>query len=451
MRPYPPLGLLYISAWLEKNGFENKVFDSTFSTKVALRKNLEGYRPDIVALYTNLLTKINVLAIIDFVKSSPALQNTLVIVGGPDVTYNIENYLNAGADLVVIGEGEQTMLEITHEFKKGTLCWKSVAGVAFVLPDGSVFKTAGREKIKDIDIFPIPNRTKIDLGKYLSVWQSHHGKSAISVSTQRGCPYTCRWCSTAVYGQSYRRRSAKSVIDELELLRKQYSPDQIWFVDDVFTVRHKWIEAFHQEVLSRNVIIPFECITRAERLNEEILKKLRESGCFRIWIGAESGSQKVLDAMDRRADVNAVQTMIRKTREVGIEAGTFIMLGYPGETEKDILQTLDYLKASNPDLATYTLSYPIKGTMLYQEVERHFTEKLNWQKSTDRDIDFKRTYSRKYYRYALPWLMKSFELFKNQKIGNRFSLDILKLYLSTWVLRLGMLIYRRPGKSHNAV
>ncbi len=451
MRPYPPLGLLYISAWLEKNGFENQVFDSTFSTKAALRKHLEVYRPDIVALYTNLLTKINVVAIIDFVKSSPALKNTLVIVGGPDVTYNIENYLNSGADLVVIGEGEQTMLEITHEFKKGTLSWKSIPGVAFVLPDGSVFKTAAREKIKNIDILPIPNRSNIDLGKYLSVWLRHHGRSAISVSTQRGCPYTCRWCSTAVYGQSYRRRSAKSVVDELELLREQYNPGQIWFVDDVFTVSHKWIEAFHQEVISRNVMIPFECITRAERLDEEILKRLKESGCFRIWIGAESGSQKVLDVMDRRVDAKVVQSMIKKTRTQGIETGTFIMLGYPGETESDIIETLDYLKASNPDFATYTLSYPIKGTMLYNEVESHFTKKLDWQKSTDRDIDFKRTYSRKYYRYALPWLMKSFELFKKQKIGKRFSLVVLKLYLLTWALRLGMLIYRRAAKRENAV
>ncbi|MBK8502380.1 MAG: B12-binding domain-containing radical SAM protein [Saprospiraceae bacterium] len=292
MKPYPPLGLLYISAWLEKSGFENQVFDTTFETKEALQHHLEVYQPDIVALYTNLVTKVNVVAIIDFIKSSAFLKDALVVVGGPDVTYNIDNYLKSGADLLVIGEGEQTMLEIAKEFRKGSMIWQSIAGVAFLLPDRQVFKTVGREKMKDLDLLPLPNRAKIDLGKYLSTWQKHHGMSAISVSTQRGCPYTCNWCSTAVYGQSYRRRSAKSVVDELEFLQKHYNPGQIWFVDDVFTVSHKWIESFHQEVTTREIIIPFECITRAERLDDKILRQLKECGCFRIWIGAESGSQK---------------------------------------------------------------------------------------------------------------------------------------------------------------
>ena len=247
----------------------------------------------------------------------------------------------------------------------------------------------------------MPNRKAIDLQKYLDVWEQHHGKSAINVSTQRGCPYTCKWCSTAVYGQSYRRRSPEVVVEELKHLRDTYNPGSIWFVDDVFTVSHKWLAAFAEELKKQDVLIPFECITRAERMNDEVLDLLKESGCFRVWIGAESGSQKIIDAMDRRVDVNTVRNMIRQTRARGIEAGTFIMLGYPGETEEDINETIHHLKTANPDQFTITISYPIKGTSLYEEIEADLTVVPDWEHSTDRDLDFKRTYPRRFYEFAV--------------------------------------------------
>jgi len=185
------------------------------------------------------------------------------------------------------------------------------------------------------------------------------------------------------------------------MLKDQYQPDAIWFVDDVFTISHKWLLGFHEEVVKQNAQIRFECITRAERLNEEILQLLKEAGCFRIWIGAESGSQKIIDAMDRRVDLNHVKTMIQKTNAMGIETGTFIMLGYPGEDENDIAATIQYLKEANPTHYTITIAYPIKGTSLYDEIEKDITVQPDWETSTDRQIDFKRTYSRKYYDYAV--------------------------------------------------
>jgi radical SAM superfamily enzyme YgiQ (UPF0313 family) len=162
----------------------------------------------------------------------------------------------------------------------------------------------------------------------------------------------------------------------------------------------------------QNLVIPYECITRADRLSEEVILMLKETGCFRVWIGAESGSQKVIDLMDRRVDVNQVRDMIRLTRKHGIEAGTFIMLGYPGETEEDIEETIHHLKESNPDHFTITVAYPIKGTELYQEIEAIQTTKLDWANSTDRQIDFKRTYSRKYYDYAVKRVISEVNYFK---------------------------------------
>ncbi len=290
--------------------------------------------------------------------------------------------------------------------------FQSVSGLAYHLADGSVHRTAPREKLHDLDDLPMPNREKIDLQLYLDAWKRAHGHSAISLSTQRGCPYTCRWCSTAVYGQSYRRRSPAAVVDEIEWLQARYDFDLIWFVDDVFTVSHKWLDGFRDELARRDVQVQFECITRADRLNADVLQTLKTCGCFRVWIGAESGSQRIIDAMDRRVDVQQVRAMIRQARQTGMQAGTFIMLGYPGETEADIRATAEHLKASDPDLFTITVAYPIKGTGLYESVQATAFSELPWAERTDRDLDFQRTYPRRYYDFAVRWMVNAVQWHK---------------------------------------
>lgn len=399
MKPYSPLGLLYISGYLNENHIENHLFDATFSNPQEQLEFIANKKPSTVAIYTNLMTKINVIKLVKKLNSDALYGFPKIILGGPDVSYNIENYLNTGAHFIIIGEGEETTKELYQAITQNTAV-SEVTGIAY-LEDGILIKTPPRVKMKDLSNLPLPNREGIAIDKYLKVWKENHGKSSMTVSTQRGCPYTCKWCSTAVYGQSYRRRPAKLVVEELAMLQKEYQPDSIWFVDDVFTVSHKWIKDFHKETINQGVKVPFECITRAERLNDEILLLLKEAGCYRIWIGAESGSQKIIDAMDRRVDVNVVKDAIIKTNSMGIETGTFIMLGYPGEDEKDIKETITYLKKANPTHFTITIAYPIKGTSLYTEIEKDITVQPNWETSTDRQIDFKRTYSRKYYDYAV--------------------------------------------------
>ncbi|GAB4489863.1 MAG: radical SAM protein [Saprospiraceae bacterium] len=457
MKPYPPLGLLYLSAWLDLHGIENEVFDTTFSTKEDLKKYLLEHRPRIVALYVNLMTKRNVIEIMRFIRSQESLNDSLIVLGGPDVTHNAEDYLKCGADLIVIGEGEQTMSEIAftvdgrrrtadgitnNEQRTTNSDFSHIPGLAFLLPDGSLFKTAPREKLRDIDWLPFPNRQKINLQLYLDAWKRAHGHSTVSISTQRGCPYTCRWCSTAVYGQSYRRRSPANVADEIVFLQKNYDFDLIWFVDDVFTVSHKWLGEFRDELKIRNLTVKFECITRADRLNEEVIQVLKECGCFRVWIGAESGSQRIIDAMDRRVEVGQVRAMIKSARRAGIEAGTFIMLGYPGETEADIRETVEHLKDSNPDLFTITVAYPIKGTGLYEEVQATSFSDLNWAERTDRDLDFQRTYPRRYYDFAVRWTVNAVHFHKKKLEGKQFSFNSLKLLGKVWAARMGMAWWR---------
>lgn len=453
MRPYPPLGILYLSAWLEKFGVDNAVFDTTFSDKNSLKNYLLEHRPPIVALYANLMTKLNVLEIIQFIRTEATLSGIDIVLGGPDVTYNVGEYLAAGAHIIVLGEGEQTMLELAilrreqgAPLANHPQALLSIPGLAFRMSDGATHRSAIREKMRDLADLPFPARHKIDLQQYLNAWKSVHAESAISVSTQRGCPYTCRWCSTAVYGQSYRRRSPEAVADEIEWLQQHYEFDLIWFVDDVFTVSHKWLQNFRQVLTDRKIRIRFECITRADRLTEEIIHLLRDCGCFRVWIGAESGSQRILDAMDRRVDAQQVRDMIVAARRAGMMAGTFIMLGYPGETETDIVATLRHLKESNPDLFTISVAYPIKGTGLYESVEKDIVINSPWAQHTDRDLDFTRSYARPYYHYAVRWTVNAVYLHKAVLAGKSLHPRSFALRAKVLLARAGMWRWRYLGR-----
>jgi len=440
MKPYPPLGLLYVSAYLNSKNIPNDVFDSTFYTQEAQLAFILEKKAKVICIYANLMTKIEVVKLIKKLKTGP-YNSPKIILGGPDVTYNLENYLKAGADFLIIGEGEETTHELYHSIiNNGD--FSTVAGIAY-LENGTLVKTPERTKFRELDELPLPNREAIPIEKYLETWKKNHGESSMTISTQRGCPYTCKWCSTAVYGQSYRRRPPNLVAQEMKMLKDKYNPDAIWFVDDVFTISHKWLTAFHEEVVKQNAQIRFECITRAERLNEEILRLLKEAGCFRIWIGAESGSQKIIDLMDRRVDVNHVKKMIQDTNALGIETGTFIMLGYPGETEEDIYTSIQYLKEANPTHYTITIAYPIKGTSLYQEVKNKITVQPNWETSTDREIDFERNYSRKYYDYAVKKVVNEVEFHRESaKSGSQNLVKILKLKTKSILATVLMLIFR---------
>lgn len=415
MRPYPTLGLLYISSFLKDEGKHVSLIDSTFETTLEWQLKILHEQPDVVAFYVNLMTKVEVLRQLDFLKLK--LPKTTFVAGGPDITYNQKEYLGAGFDVLVIGEGEQTMLELVNTIEMGGSL-TNIPGISF-LDKGKLQQNESRVKIKEMPTLPFPDRGAIPFEKYLQVWQEHHGKRTANISTQRGCPYTCKWCSTAVYGQSYRRNSPERVVEEILQLRDEFQVEALWFVDDVFTVSHKWIQQLHAEFTKRDLYIPFEIITRAERLDEKVLGQLKEMGCFRIWIGAESGSQRIIDKMDRRVTLETVQEMMQLTQKLGMEAGTFIMVGYPGETHEDIRATMHHIEKCNPDLLTITRAYPIKGTDLFAEIEAEITVKPDWKTSTDRDIRFKLPYSDAYYENAIRYLVNGWLASKYKSLKNK--------------------------------
>lgn len=438
MKPYVPLGILYISAYLKQAGFEVDLYDSTFKSFKEQKNKLLEIKPDIIAIYCNLMTKLNVLPLISFIKSAPGLAKSKIILGGPEPPFYAGDFINYGADIIVEGEGEETMKELCARLSTDEPGLGTVNGIFFRNKEGLIVRNPPREKINELDILPMPDRESIDINLYLEAWKNAHGYSSVSINTMRGCPYTCRWCSHSVYGMTYRRRSPARTIEEIDHLTEAYKPDMFWFVDDVFTISHKWLNNVRKLLKERNIKISFECISRSDRLNEDVIKTLKDMGCARLWIGAESGSQHVLDLMDRRVKADNVREMIKLTMKYGIEAGTFIMLGYPGETKEDIVITAEHLKDSNPDIFLTTVAYPIKGTPFYNEVESDLIASAAWDKRTDRDLDFKGRYSKNFYKHANRYLINEVNYHKMKSGGNSGIGEMAKTYLKAKVSKLIM-------------
>jgi anaerobic magnesium-protoporphyrin IX monomethyl ester cyclase len=397
MKPYAPLGILYLCSHLRKQGFDVEVFDTTFSSREALIHHLRTETPSVVGIYANLMTRSNVVEILKIAHEA----GWKTIVGGPEPGAYALEYLQAGADYVVFGEGELTMQDLLEAFRAGaTDSCANIPGLAYLDDAGTMHETPQRAQIADLDNQPWPARHAIDISRYVKTWRDAHGKGSVNFITARGCPYKCRWCSHQVFGQTHRRRDPLLVVDEVEWLLQTYSPDMVWVSDDVFTINHKWLRDYAAEMRRRNLRIPFECISRADRLNAEMLDLLAELGCFRVWIGSESGSQRILDAMDRGVKVEQVQQAVALTRERGIESGMFLMWGYEGEELDDIEATIKHVSTSKPDIFFTTVSYPIKGTPYYSKVSDRLVQLKPWGVSSDREIKIKGRHSRTFYSYA---------------------------------------------------
>lgn len=389
MRPYPPLGLLYLSAYLRLRGFEVDIYDSTFGSREELFRLIEGETPGMLGIYGNLLTRRNVL---DIAARGQAC-GWRVVVGGPEPSNYAEEYLLAGADYVVQGEGEIVLEQLLRGCS-------APEGVTFRDAAGKVVRTPPAAQIRDLDTLPWPDRERIDINKYLSVWRERHGTSAVSLITARGCPYHCRWCSHSTFGKTHRRRSPASVAAEVEWIVGRYGPDVLWYADDVFTIHHAWILEFARRMKERGLRVPFECISRADRITPRIAQALAELGCFRLWIGSESGSQRVLDAMERGVTVAQVRDAVHLIRAQGIQTGMFLMWGYEGEELEDIEATVDHVRACAPDVFLTTVSYPVRGTPYYADVDSRLVRLGEWRQTTDRDYRIRGRRSRRYYQFA---------------------------------------------------
>jgi len=397
MKPYAPLGILYLCSHLRGRGFSVDVFDTTFSSRELLYQHLRSEKPSVLGIYANLMTRKNAIEIVNIAREA----GWTTVVGGPEPGAYALEYLQAGADFVISGEGELTMEELLTALRSGAR--DSVAkidGLAWLDSDGNLRQTMPRAQIANLDAQPWPARNAIDIHRYVKTWRDAHGTGSVNFITARGCPYKCRWCSHQVYGQTHRRRNPLLVVDEVEWLLQEYTPEMVWVSDDVFTINHAWMRDYAGEMKRRGLRVPFECISRADRLNPEMLDLLAELGCFRVWIGSESGSQRILDAMERGVKIEQVQNAVALCRQRGIQSGMFLMWGYEGEEMEDIEATIRHVSISKPDIFFTTVSYPIKGTPYYKQVQDRLVQLQPWSKTSDREITIKGRHSRKFYSHA---------------------------------------------------
>jgi anaerobic magnesium-protoporphyrin IX monomethyl ester cyclase len=421
MKPYVPLGILYICSHLRSKGFDVEVFDTTFSSLQDLTQHLQTGTPSVLGVYANLMTRKKVVEIVRIAHEA----GWKTIVGGPEPGAYVREYLESGADVVVLGEGEITMEELLPALRESSDSSLSrVNGIAFLGEDGQVHQTQSRTQIADLDSQPWPAREAIDVMRYVRTWRDAHGQGSLSFITARGCPYKCRWCSHQVFGMTHRRRKPIAVVDEVEWLLSTYRPDMVWIADDVFTIHHGWLRQYTAEMRRRGLRIPFECISRADRLNEEAVDLLAELGCFRVWIGSESGSQRILDSMDRGVTIQQVQSAVSTCKTHGIQTGMFLMWGYEGEELQDIEATIEHVKRSDPDIFFTTIAYPIKGTPYYQRVADSLVQLKPWNETSDRELGMRGRRPARFYEFADRLLRDEVELARLQRGGTRDTAEV---------------------------
>ncbi|HET8646581.1 MAG TPA: radical SAM protein, partial [Vicinamibacteria bacterium] len=264
--------------------------------------------------------------------------------------------------------------------------------------EGQVERTAARKVLRDLDALPRPAWDLVDVERYRGIWRRRHGYFPMSVAASRGCPYHCNWCAKPIYGQRYTMRSARAVAGELLWLQREYRPDRVSFADDIFGLRPQWTEEFAEEVERLGVTLPFKCLCRADLLGPRTVDALRRAGCRTVWLGAESGSQKVLDAMEKGTRVEQVRAAAQRLRAAGIEVAFFLQFGYPGETLEDVRLTREMVRECRPDDIGISVSYPLPGTPFYRRVEAQLGAKRNWDDSDDLAMMYKGPFPTRFYR-----------------------------------------------------
>ena len=447
MTPYFPLGLLYLASTARESGYEVSVFDAMFATDDdAFLTALERERPTVVGIGVLATVRQAAFRLAALAKAWGAT----VIVGGADPTARPDIYLEHQVqnghpvDVVVVGEGEETILEVLPPLMDNedfAIALEDVPGVAFRDPAGQVVQTLRRPLIKDVDRLPFPARDLLNLDQYREAWRSKHDHFSLSIIATRGCPYGCTWCQKSVFGRSFRPRAPESVADEMAVIKEQHRPDQIRIVDDVMGIDREWVRAWHDAVLERDAVIPFECLSRVDLMDEEMARLLKEVGCRRIHFGAESGSQSMLDAMNKGTTVEQIDQAAELCRRLGIETYFYMMVGYPGETWLDLKRSVALLRRTRPDEFSTTIAYPLPGTPFYDEVRHRLSfagqHTVDWTHTAENRVLFERgRFSTLFYRRVIRWFHSEWRDARLEAGADVSSMDWVKAKLGVWRDRL---------------
>ena len=403
-QPYAPLGTLYAASQLRSAGRSVAFFDAMLADdESGWALALDRAKPRFAVIYEdsfNYLTKMCLLrmrqAAVRMIELARS-RDCRVIVSGSDATDRPEPYLRAGASAVIVGEGEITLPELIAALATNGAA-ADVAGVAFLGEDNAVHRSPARPFLRALDELPMPAWDLVDVDRYREIWRRRHGYYAMNLATTRGCPFHCNWCAKPIYGQRYAVRSPANVVDEIAWLKQQYAPDQLTVVDDVFGLQPGWVQRFAELVEQRGVRLPFRCLMRADQVNHDVARALRGAGCRMVWMGAESGSQRVLDAMEKGVRVEQIRQAADELQRNGIDVGLFLQFGYPGEQWEDVEATLRLVHDIAPQDIGVSVSYPLPGTKFYERVRADLGEKQNWFDSDDLAMMYRATYEPQFYR-----------------------------------------------------
>ncbi len=429
MQPYPPLGTLYAASYLRSRGYQVALFDAMLAESeedwlVALKRT----RPEIAILFEdnfNYLSKMCLLrmrqAAFTMLQMAKA-QGCLTIVCGADATDHAEEYLRQGADFVLLGEGERTLEEVLqHLSDPDKIEIDKILGLAYRNPASpdDLLRNPRRQDIKDLDSLPFPAWDLVDVARYRRLWQEKHRYFSMNMVTTRGCPYHCNWCAKPIWGQRYNVRSPENVVAEMAWLEESYQPDHIWFADDIIGLKPGWLSEFADQLAARGLRIPFKCLSRVDLLlREGEVDALQRAGADIVWVGAESGAQKILTAMEKGTRVEQIYEARKRLKDAGVRAGFFLQFGYPGETREDIEATLQMVRDLMPDDIGMSVSYPLPGTPFYERVEHQLGTQRNWYDSSDMAMMYQGPYQTEFYRQLHTVLHKEYRLRKNAQSLN---------------------------------
>ncbi len=403
MQPYPPLATLYAASVLRAHGWEVALFDATLAeSSFAWSEALERNLPEVVVLYEdsfNYLSKMCLSRIREEALSMIAAARRtagVVIVASSDASDCPDLYLEGGADYVLVGEAEESLVELLARLEAGKLGeGDTIAGVVGRRGQPVV----RRPPISDLDSLPLPAWDLVDVDRYRHAWRARHGLFSLNMVTTRGCPYHCNWCAKPIWGQRYHSRSPENVVLEMQRLAERYAPDHLWFMDDIFGLRPGWIGELADRLESCGLRLPFKCLSRPDLLlRAGEVDALARAGCENVWMGAESGSQRILDAMEKGTTVEQIRQASTRLRAAGIQVGLFLQFGYPGETREDIERTFSLVREVLPNDIGVSVSYPLPGTKFHERVREELLEKDHWVDSADLDMMYQGPFVSDFYR-----------------------------------------------------
>ncbi|HVP16702.1 MAG TPA: radical SAM protein [candidate division Zixibacteria bacterium] len=358
---FPPLGLGYIAAYLKAHGVSTLLVDCTFADEEKALERIRHSRPRIIGVQVMFSMKEKALEFARLLRRDCEF----LVAGGPLPTSNPEEFVSC-FDVVVVGEGEQTMLELVQAVQEGT-GFAGVSGIAFK-EKGEVIFTTPRSFIEDLDSVPFPSREMFDNDAYKLYYMKNFGYSTTSVMTSRGCPFKCDFCSRPVFGNRFRSRTAANVADEVELVRG-LGYERVWFADDCFTLNRKRLLSICNELIRRGMHVGWECLSRVDTVDLPVAEKMKKAGCVRVFFGLESGNDSILKIMNKQATVKQAEDAVNVFRKAGVQTGAFFILGYPGESDRTVLDTVDFASSLPLDYLSFTFPYPIPGTPLFERVK----------------------------------------------------------------------------------